>query len=577
MITIDWLVLIITLLFIILYGIYKSRTTRNLDGYFLSNRSLPWYVVLLSIMGTQASAITFLSGPGQAYTDGMRFVQYYFGLPLAMIVICITFVPLFNRLKVYTAYEFLENRFDKKTRTFTSFLFLLQRGLSTGISIYAPSIIVCSLFGWDIFWTNILMGGLLIIYTVNGGAKAVAHTQKLQLGIIFAGMFLAGYTVVRLMPAGVGFADALHLGGKLGKMNIITSGGGRNGFDWNDKYNIWSGVIGGFFLALSYFGTDQSQVGRYLTAKNNRESKLGLLMNGLVKIPMQFFILLIGVLIFSFYQFKGSPLSFNPALVSSAKSSVYADSVSRLQQKMDEVNEKRRSVAVIISKSPSTSGITAEGSLSQVQELKQLDAQADSYRESFKQISKKVSAADTNDTNFIFLSFVKEYMPYGLKGLLIAVIFLAAWGSIAAALNSLAASTIVDFHRQLAPEQKAEVEYRLSKWYTLAWGIFSIIIAQFADKIGRSLIETVNILGSLFYGVILGIFLVAFYLKNVKGNATFIAALVVEVFIVLLFFNQQIGFLNFLPDVSFLWLNAIGALGVCLLSWLIQLTFFNNR
>jgi solute:Na+ symporter, SSS family len=262
----DWLVLGITLIGIILYGLYKSKTTKNLDGYFLSNRSMPWYLVLLSIMGTQASAITFLSAPGQAYADGMRFVQYYFGLPLAMVVICITFVPIFNKLRVYTAYEFLENRFDNKTRTLTSFLFLLQRGLSTGISIYAPSIILSSLFGWDIFWTNVVMGGFLIIYTVAGGAKAVAYTQQLQLLIIFSAMFLAGYFVVKLMPEGVGFTDALHVGGKLGKLNVITSGNKESGFDWNDRYNIWSGVIGGFFLALSYFGTDQSQVGRYLTA-----------------------------------------------------------------------------------------------------------------------------------------------------------------------------------------------------------------------------------------------------------------------------------------------------------------------
>src|SRR5687768_8392666 len=299
----DWLVLIVTLSGIMLYGLYKSRTTKNLDGYFLSNRSLPWYIVLLSIMGTQASAITFLSAPGQAYTDGMRFVQYYFGLPLAMVVICITFVPLFNRLKVYTAYEFLENRFDNKTRTLTSFLFLLQRGLSTGISIYAPSIILSSLFGWSIFWTNIIMGGFLIIYTVAGGAKAVAHTQKLQLIIIFTAMFLAGYTIVQLLPQGVGFMDALHVGGKMGKLNVITTGVEGNKFNWGDKYNIWSGIIGGFFLALSYFGTDQSQVGRYLTAQNNTESRLGLLMNGLIKVPMQFLILLLGILVFSFYQF----------------------------------------------------------------------------------------------------------------------------------------------------------------------------------------------------------------------------------------------------------------------------------
>lgn len=577
MIAADWIVLISTLLVIVVYGLYKSRTTKNLDGYFLSNRSLPWYIVLLSIMGTQASAITFLSGPGQAYTDGMRFVQYYFGLPLAMIVICITFVPLFNRLKVYTAYEFLENRFDRKTRTFTSFLFLLQRGLSTGISIYAPSIIVCSLFGWDIFWTNILMGGMLIIYTMSGGAKAVAHTQKLQLLIIFAGMFLVGYTVVKLMPPGIGFSDALKLGGKLGRMNIITDGGTGKGFDWNDKYNIWSGVIGGFFLALSYFGTDQSQVGRYLTAKNNRESRLGLLINGLVKIPMQFFILLIGVLIFSFYQFKGSPLSFNAALMDKAKHSVYADSVSLLQQKMDAVNEKKKDLAFQVAKMPPSVSITAEKALAPAEEIKKLDAESKGYRYDFIRISKKLSAADTNDTNYIFLSFVKDFMPFGLKGLLIAVIFLAAWGSIAAALNSLAASTVVDFHRQVSGEQQGEKEYRLSKWYTLAWGIFSIIIAQFADKIGQSLIETVNILGSLFYGVILGIFLVAFYFKKIRGNSIFIAAIVVEIFIILLFFNERLGLLRFMPDISFLWMNAIGALGVCLLSWLLQLTFFKNR
>jgi len=283
---IDWIILAITLCGIIIYGIYKSRTTKNLDGYFLSNRTLPWYLVLLSIMGTQASAITFLSAPGQAYTDGMRFVQYYFGLPLAMIVICIVFVPIFRNLKVYTAYEFLEERFDVKTRTFTSFLFQLSRGLSTGISIYAPSLILSSLLGWNIYWTNMIMGGLLIIYTVSGGARAVAHTQKLQLIIIITGMIIAGYMVVHLMPAGIGFHEALNIGGKSGKMNVITSGITTNGFDWKDKYNIWSGIIGGFFLALSYFGTDQSQVGRYLTAKDNRESKIGLLMNGLVKVPM---------------------------------------------------------------------------------------------------------------------------------------------------------------------------------------------------------------------------------------------------------------------------------------------------
>ena len=315
----DWIILICTLTGIIIYGMYKSRTTKNLDGYFLSNRSMPWFLILLSIMGTQASAITFISAPGQAYSDGMRFVQYYFGLPLAMIVVCIFFVPVFRKLKVYTAYEFLETRFDVKTRTLTSGLFLLSRGLSTGISIYAPSIILSSLLGWNIYYTNLVMGGLLIIYTMSGGAKAVAYTQQLQLAIIFCGMFAAGFLVVRLLPADMGFTQALKIAGNQGKMNIITTGFTNNHFDWKDKYNIWTGTIGGFFLALSYFGTDQSQVGRYLTAKSDKESKVGLLMNGLVKVPMQFAILLIGVLVFSFYQYHKAPVYFDATKIVAAK------------------------------------------------------------------------------------------------------------------------------------------------------------------------------------------------------------------------------------------------------------------
>ncbi|MGN6247421.1 MAG: sodium:solute symporter family transporter [Ginsengibacter sp.] len=334
----DWFVLIITLTVIIIYGVYKSKTSKNLDGYFLSNRDMPWYLVLLSIMGTQASAITFISAPGQAFTDGMRFVQYYFGLPLAMIVICIAFVPVFNKLKVYTAYEFLENRFDLKTRTLTSFLFQISRGLSTGISIYAPSLILSSLLGWNIYLTNVIMGGMLIIYTVSGGARAVAHTQKLQLFIVIIGMVIAGYVVVHLMPSNVGFLDALHLGGKNGKMNIITSGETAKGFDWKDKYNIWSGIIGGFFLALSYFGTDQSQVGRYLTAKNNRQGKLGLLMNGIVKVPMQFLILLLGVLVFSFYQYHKAPVYFNQTQAQRAKQTSYRGELVGLENEYNTVS-----------------------------------------------------------------------------------------------------------------------------------------------------------------------------------------------------------------------------------------------
>lgn len=570
---VDWLVIIAVLTGIILYGLYKSRTTKSLEGYFLSNRNLPWYVVLLSIMGTQASAVTFLSGPGQAFADGMRFVQYYFGLPLAMVVICITFVPIFNKLKVYTAYEFLQNRFDTKTRTFTSFLFLLQRGLSTGISIYAPSIIVSSLFGWDVFWVNIVMGGMLIIYTVYGGARSVAHTQKIQLIIIFAAMFAAACMVVYLLPAGVGFTDALHISGKAGRTNVITTGMTETGFNWNDRYNLWSGIIGGFFLALSYFGTDHSQVGRYLTAQNNRESRLGLLMNGLVKVPMQFGILLIGVLVFAFYQFAPAPISFNDALLNEINATPYRDSVTQLQKRYDSVSAQKKEAAILYTEMRKA-GVETD---TVVKRFQQLNTQGEAYRTAFRGISQQAVNKKGEDANFVFLSFVKNYLPQGLKGLLIAIIFLAAWGSIAAALNSLAASTVVDFHQRFGKKTTEVEEYKTAKWYTLGWGIFCVLVAEFAHNLGQSLIETVNILGSLFYGVILGIFLVAFYLKHVKGTATFVAAIIVELFIIALFFKKDLPLVSGLPDISFLWLNAIGAIGVLLLAQLLQLFIRNEK
>lgn len=532
--SIDWVILCFTLAGIVVYGIYKSRTTKNLDGYFLSNRSLPWYLVLLSIMGTQASAITFLTGPGQAYSDGMRFVQYYFGLPLAMIVISIFFVPVYNRLKVYTAYEFLENRFDLKTRTLTSFLFLLSRGLSTGISIFAPSIVLSSLMGWNIYYTNLVMGGLLIIYTMSGGAKAVAHTQKLQMIIVFVALFFVGFLAVRLLPDAIGFTEALQKSGEMGKMNIITTGFNENGFDWQDKYNIWSGLIGGFFLALSYFGTDHSQVGRYLTARNVKESRRGLLMNGLVKVPMQFFILLLGILIFSFYQFNKAPIYFDQAKVVVAKETGFKESLVALEKKYD--------VAV------------ASTNISQAKVLRA------EYKEVLQQA---LPGQDTNDNNYIFLRFVMDYLPTGLIGLIIAIIFLASWGSIAAALNSLAAVTVVDFHKKFFVKEETEFkDYKVSQWYTFGWGVFCIGIAMFAQNIGNSLIEAVNILGSLFYGVILGIFLVALGLKFIRGHAVFYAAVVSELLVVLIY-QQEI--------VSFLWLNAIGAILVVVLASFFQL------
>jgi Na+/proline symporter len=537
---IDWTILVVVLSGIILYGVYKSRSSKNLDGYFLSNRSLPWYLVLLSIMGTQASAITYLTGPGQSYTDGMRFLQYYFGLPLAMIVISIFFVPVYSRLKVYTAYEFLEKRFDLKTRSFTSFLFLLSRGLSTGVSIYAPSLILSSLMDWNIYYTNLVMGGVLIIYTISGGARAVAYTQTLQMIIIFISLFVVAYIAVNMLPDNVGFAGAVQQAADLGKMNVITTGFTENGFDWKDKYNIWSGVIGGFFLALSYFGTDHSQVGRYLTAKNISESRKGLLMNGLVKVPMQFFILLIGILIFSFYLQYKAPVFFDTGKAILAEKTVYGDSLKIIESKYN--------------------ASFAAGDV----------AQAKLYRAEYKNTLKKALPGDeANDANFIFLRFVKDHLPIGLIGLLFAVIFLSAWGSIAAALNSLAACTMVDFHmKYLAKERTDAQQYSMSKWYTFAWGIFCIVIAMFAHNIGNSLIEAVNILGSLFYGVILGIFLVAFWIKRVGANAVFAAAIVSELLIIGIYRADVI---------SFLWLNVIGALLVIILASILQVLMPANK
>lgn len=556
----DWWVMCLTFLVIISYGVYKSRGQRNVDSYFLDNKSMPWYLILFSIIGTQASAVTFLSAPGQAFTDGMRFVQYYFGLPIAMIVICIAFVPLFHKLKVYTAYQFLENRFDLKTRSLTAFLFLLQRGMSTGISIYAPAIIVSSILGWNIYWTNIFMGGFLIIYTVLGGTKAVAHTQKLQLFIIIAGMALAGYMVVHLLPEGVSFSDALHIAGKSGKLNVITTPTNVQDHSfWQDKYTLWSGLIGGFFLALSYFGTDQSQVGRYLTARSIRESRMGLLLNGLVKVPMQFLILLIGALLFAFYQFQPAPLSFNEMQLQKVEDPVISHQLHGLQSRFDSISGQKHAVTLTLV------GQLHKGDKIQVansrEKLNDLQQKTDQLREQAKTLIKEADpAADTNDTNYIFLNFVIHYLPRGLIGLLFAIIFLAAWGSIAAALNSLSSTTVIDIYKRSIKPLASEAHYlKASRWMTLFWGVFCIIIAQFANKLG-SLIEAVNVLGSLFYGTILGIFMIAFFMKSVKGAAAFWAAILTEAIIILIY-NLDI--------VSFLWLNAIG----CLLTMLFGYVF----
>ncbi|HRO42274.1 MAG TPA: sodium:solute symporter [Flavipsychrobacter sp.] len=549
MTALDWIVLIVTLVSIISYGVYKSRGQHGAKTYLLADRKMPWYIVLLGVMATQASAITFLSAPGQAYTDGMRFVQYYFGLPIAMVVICITFIPIFQKLNVYTAYEYLENRFDRKTRLLTAFLFLLSRGLSTGISIYAPSIILSSIMGWNIYITNIITGGLLIIYTFSGGAKAIAHTQKLQFIIILGAMALAGYLVVDNLPNGLGFTDALYVAGKSGKLNVITTE-----FDWKDRYNIWSGVIGGFFLALSYFGTDNSQVGRYLTAKNTYESRIGLLMNGLVKVPMQFLILLIGALLFAFYSFQQAPLNFNESAYNKLKVQIPSQ-LSQIEEQYVSLHKNYQSQALQLVNDRSDETEAQQQFLTTQKEMSVLRDSVHGL------ISKHVSQSDANDTNYIFLHFVTHSLPSGLVGLLFAVIFLASWGSISAALNSLAASSLMDVQllaHKIPPSEDKQLW--LGRMHTLLWGVFCIGVAMFATRMG-SLIEAVNILGSLFYGTILGIFLVAFYMKKISGNSVFIAALVAEICVIVVYT---------LDVVSFLWLNVIGAGAVVIISLLLS-------
>jgi SSS family transporter len=552
----DWIVLALTLLSIVAYGIWKSGSNKNIDQFLVGSRSLPWYHVGLSVMATQASAITFLSAPGQAYSDGMRFVQFYFGLPLAMIVLCITFVPIFHKLKVYTAYEFLEQRFDLKTRVLTSFLFLVQRGLSTGITIYAPSIILSTILHIDTVYTTLFIGGLVIFYTVYGGSKAVSYTQMLQMSIIFAGMFFAAVMVVSLLPGNVGFVDALKLGGKLGRMNVIDWK-----FDPNNSYNIWSGIIGGFFLQLSYFGTDQSQVGRYLTGSSVAQSRLGLIMNGLIKIPMQFLILMIGVLVFAFYQFNRPPVFFNNYEVDQIKNSKYAPQYAAIEKQHSIAFEQRKATA---EKLMTAIDHDDQPQITRTQTaLKAADKKMHDIRGSAIALMKQNSgAADNNDTNYIFLTFVTQYLPKGLIGLLIAIVFMASMGSTASALNSLASTSVVDIYKRVINPNATDKGYlNASRLATIFWGLASIGMALYASKLGN-LLEAVNQLGSYIYGTILGVFVVAFYLKWIRGSAVFAAAVITEAIVVIMGFNKV---------VAYLWLNVVGCLLVVLIAGLISL------
>ncbi|WP_420150694.1 sodium:solute symporter [Spirosoma sp.] len=551
----DWSVLALTLLGIIVYGVVRSRGSHSMDDYLLAGQSLPWYHVGLSVMATQASAITFLSAPGQGFADGMRFVQFYFGLPLAMVVLSVTFVPIFHKLKIFTAYEFLESRFDVRVRTLTSGLFLLQRGLSTGLSIYAPAIILSTILGWNIYWTNLLMGGIVLVYTVTGGTRAISYTHLQQMAIVTFAMAVAGYLTVKMLPESVGFVDALHVAGKAGRMNLIDLN-----FDPNSRYNLWSGLIGGFFLQLSYFGTDQSQVARYLTGESISQSRLGLLMNGLLKVPMQFLILLVGVLVFVFYQFNPSPTFFNKQETERLKQSPYAREYQLAEIKHQNLVTQRQRAVIDMQaalKTNDEAGQEAAGTI-----LRETDDALKAVKTDVtKLIQKNNPSADTNDVNYVFLRFVLDYLPHGLIGLLIAVIFSASMGSIASAYNSLASTTVIDVYKRLIRREGSDQHYLdVSRWATIGWGIFCIIVAQFATQLG-SMIEAVNILGSLFYGVILGVFVVAFYVRSIGGRATFWAAIVSEVLVVASWYWEL---------TAFLWLNVIGCLLVVGIAWVLQ-------
>ncbi len=553
MAVLDWVVLLGTIFCIVVYGIWKGRQNRNMREYLLANRSMPWYIVCLSIMGTQASAITFLSAPGQAFGDGMRFVQFYFGLPLAMVVLSVTAVPIYHRLNVYTAYEYLETRFDLRTRALAAFLFLLQRGISTGVSIYAPAIVLSSILGWSVQVTCILNGILVMLYTVSGGTKAVSYTQMGQMAIILSSMAVAGFLTVQLLPPDVSFVDALRVAGKAGKLNVIDLK-----FDPNNQYNIWSGLIGGFFLALSYFGTDQSQVGRYLSGSSVAQSRMGLLMNGIVKIPMQFGILFVGVMVFVFYLFVQPPLFFNQLELKDLQEKGYTRQLNALQHTQDSLfaiqKQDMRSLITALETQQHTSEAEAKFKATR-QQMQDLRTQVVTLIQTNKGVEK------VEDTNYVFLSFVTRYLPTGLVGLLIAIVLLASMSSIAGALNSLTSSTIIDVYKRMLRPNLSDAAYlSASRWVTFGWGVFCIFIALYAGQLGN-LLEAVNRLGSLFYGVILGIFLCAFYLKSIGGTAAFYGALLAQAVIFLFYLFSPI---------AFLWYNVIGCVLVIGFAWVIQ-------
>jgi solute:Na+ symporter, SSS family len=557
--TLDWIVLGATLLSIVLYGLYKGRGSSNLKGYLLADRKMRWFAVALSIMATQASAVTFTSTPGQAYVDGMRFVQFYFGLPLAMIILSITAVPIYHKLGVYTAYEYLEHRFDVKTRTLTSIIFLIQRGLAVGITIYAPSLVLSVMLGWDIRLTSTVIGGIIIIYTTSGGVKAVNWTDVQQMLIIMSGMVVAFVMTIVLLPKNVGFVDALTVAGGMGKLNAIDFS-----FDLHNRYNFWSGLIGGLFVALAYFGTDQSQVQRYLTGASVTQSRLGLLFNGLAKVPMQFFILLIGAMVFAFFQFERPPMFFNPVEVHKVGQSSFAGQYQETEQRYGDALD-RRSAAAIGYVAAKKSGDQAFVDAAQSRYVL-ASRQAEEIRvEGIKVLQANDPSVDTNDTNYIFLSFVMKYLPVGLVGLLFACIFAASMSSTSGELSALATCTVVDVYRRHIKKEAQDRHYVLVSRIAMAcWGAYAVFFAQYASRLG-SLIEAVNILGSLFYGTMLAIFLIAFYVKWIGGTATFWGAFAGEIVVLSCYFFTSI---------SWLWYNVIGC--VVVVGVAISVQFLND-
>jgi len=535
------------------YGAWKTRGSKNVTDYIKGGSEAKWWTIGLSVMATQASAITFLSTPGQAFHSGMGFVQFYFGLPIAMIVISLVFIPIYHRLKVFTAYEYLESRFDLKTRSLAAILFLIQRGLAAGITIFAPAIILSAVLGWDLTTLNVIIGILVIIYTVSGGTKAVSVTQKHQMAVIFAGMFVAFYLIVSYLPADITFSKALKIAGASGKMEVLDFS-----FNLDNRYTFWSGIIGGSFLALSYFGTDQSQVQRYLSGKSVKEMQLGLIFNGLLKVPMQFFILLVGVMVFVFYQFNASPLNFNPAANEVVNKSMYAEEYKTLEKKHLEL-ENQKSIANL----KYGNNLANNDLKKEIQRLNLLDKE---NRDNAKELIKKANISEneeveSNDKDYVFIHFILNNLPRGLIGLLLAVILSAAMSSTASELNALAGTTAIDLYKRNVTSEKTDKHYvNASKWFTLAWGIIAILVASFANLFDN-LIQLVNIIGSIFYGNVLGIFLLAFFIKYVKSNAVFIAALITQVIVIVGWYY------DWMP---YLWLNLFGCALVMGLAILLQ-------